>query len=109
MPRAPRRRMRAAIARPSDRARPPSREALLAGVAEALLIDRALPTLLDPDAHAVTIVVSRVGTTTTAVGLGIVARALSQPAWFDERPARTRPATSRARRARRHRDRPRAR
>ena len=33
--------------------RPPaSRDALIAGIAEALLIERALPTLLDPDAHA---------------------------------------------------------
>ncbi len=75
-------RTRGAAARP---ARPPaSRDALLAGIAEALLIERALPDLLDPDAHAVTIVVSRVGATADAGGLAIAATALAQPAWFDD-------------------------
>ena len=78
------RRMRA---RPgaSSPARPPaSRDALLAGIAEALLIERALPELLDPAAHAVTVVISRVGQTADAGGIGIVARCLAQPAWFDD-------------------------
>jgi ATP-dependent Clp protease ATP-binding subunit ClpA/ATP-dependent Clp protease ATP-binding subunit ClpC len=67
--------------------RPPaSRDALLAGVAEALLLERALPDMLDPDAHAVTIVVTRIGSTADAHGLGIVTQALAQPAWLDDRP-----------------------
>ncbi|HEU0031539.1 MAG TPA: AAA family ATPase [Kofleriaceae bacterium] len=65
-------------------ARPPaSRDALVAGVAETLLIERALPTLLDPAAHAVTCVLSRIGNTADAGGLAIVTAALAQPAWFD--------------------------
>ena len=65
--------------------RPPaSRDALLAGIAEAMLIDRALPRLTDPTAHALTIVLSRVGATADAGGLAIAARALAQPTWFDE-------------------------
>ena len=65
--------------------RPPaSRDALLAGIAEALLLERALPELLDPTAHAVTVVISRVGQTADAGGIGIVARCLAQPAWFDD-------------------------
>jgi ATP-dependent Clp protease ATP-binding subunit ClpC len=65
--------------------RPPaSRDTLLAGVAEALLLERALPDLLDPDAHAITIVASRVGTTADAGGLHVVTTALAQPAWLDE-------------------------
>jgi ATP-dependent Clp protease ATP-binding subunit ClpA/ATP-dependent Clp protease ATP-binding subunit ClpC len=65
--------------------RPPaSRDALIAGIAEALLIERALPTLLDPDAHAVTIVLSRVGQSTAAGGVYLAAHTLAQPAWFDE-------------------------
>ncbi len=65
--------------------RPPAgRDALLAGIAEALLLDRALPTLLDPEAHALTLVISRVGSTADAGGLGIVTRAFAQPAWLDE-------------------------
>jgi len=65
--------------------RPPaSRDALLAGIAETMLIERALPRLLDPDAHAVTVLISRVGTTADAGGLGIVTSALAQPGWLDE-------------------------
>ncbi len=67
------------------RARPPaSRDALIAGVAEALLVERALPTLLDPGAHAVTLTLSRVGSTVAAGGLPLVARVLAQSSWFDE-------------------------
>jgi ATP-dependent Clp protease ATP-binding subunit ClpC len=62
---------------------PASRDALIAGIAEALLIERALPQLLDPDAHAVTITVSRVGATADASGMAIAAIALAQPAWID--------------------------
>ena len=78
-------RARAGAGRPT---RPPaSRDALLAGIAEALLLERALPELLDPDAHALTAVISRVGQTADAGGLGIVAHALAQPMWLDERPS----------------------
>jgi hypothetical protein len=49
---------------------PASREALLAGIAEALLFERALPTLLDPDAHVATVVISRIGAVN---GDGIIA------------------------------------
>ena len=66
-------------------ARPPaSRDALLAGIAEALLIERALPELLDPDAHAVTVTIGRVGATADAGGLAIVTTVLAQSAWFDD-------------------------
>ncbi len=78
------RRTRHSRARPGPTRPPASRDALLAGIAEALLIERALPQLLDPTAHAVTIVISRVGQTADAGGLGIVAHALGQPAWFDD-------------------------
>jgi hypothetical protein len=75
-------RTRAGGGRPT---RPPAgRDALLAGIAESLLIERALPELLDPDGHAVTVVVSRVGQTADAGGLGIVTHALAQPAWLDD-------------------------
>ena len=75
-------RMRGKGGRPT---RPPaSRDALIAGVAEALLLERALPELLDPDAHAITLVLSQVGSTAAAGGLAIVAAALAQPGWFDE-------------------------
>ncbi len=75
-------RARAGGARPT---RPQaSRDALLAGIAEALLLERALPELLDPDAHAVTVVISRVGQTADAGGLGVVAQCLAQPAWLDD-------------------------
>ncbi|HSK01751.1 MAG TPA: AAA family ATPase [Kofleriaceae bacterium] len=78
--------VRTRVVRPQPKpARPPaSRDALLAGIAEALLIERALPSLLDPDAHAVTVVLSRVGTTADAQGLAIAATALADPAWIDE-------------------------
>jgi ATP-dependent Clp protease ATP-binding subunit ClpA/ATP-dependent Clp protease ATP-binding subunit ClpC len=65
------------------RAQRPGRDALIAAVAEAMLIDRALPTLLDPDAHAVTAVVSRLAATATGGGVALVARTLAQPGWFD--------------------------
>jgi len=65
--------------------RPPaSRDALLAGIAEALLLERALPELLDPDAHAVTVTIGRVGATADAGGLAIVTTILAQSAWFDD-------------------------
>jgi len=65
--------------------RPPAnRDAVVAGIAEALLIERALPELLDPDAHAVTAVISQVGATATAGGVAIVARAFATKAWLDD-------------------------
>jgi ATP-dependent Clp protease ATP-binding subunit ClpA/ATP-dependent Clp protease ATP-binding subunit ClpC len=65
--------------------RPPaSRDTLLAAVAEALLLERALPELLDPDAHAVTVLLSRVGATADAGGLAIATLTLAQPMWIDE-------------------------
>jgi hypothetical protein len=57
---------------------------LLAAVAEALLLERALPELLDPDAHAVTVLLSRVGATADAGGLAIATLTLAQPMWIDE-------------------------
>jgi ATP-dependent Clp protease ATP-binding subunit ClpC len=69
---------------PRRRAPTAGRDALLAGIAEALLLERALPELLDPDAHAVTVVISRIGATATANGVAIVARALATPAWLDD-------------------------
>jgi ATP-dependent Clp protease ATP-binding subunit ClpA/ATP-dependent Clp protease ATP-binding subunit ClpC len=77
---------RTRVVRPPPQAhRPPAaRDALLAGIAEALLIERALPTLLDPDAHAVTVVLSRVGANADAGGLTIAATALAEPGWIDE-------------------------
>ena len=75
-------RARGGVARPT---RPPaSRDTLLAAVAEALLIERALPDLLDPNAHAITVVLSRVGATADAGGLPIVSQTLAQPGWIDE-------------------------
>ena len=66
-------------------ARPPAnRDAVVAGIAEALLIERALPALLDPDAHAVTCVISRIGATANAHGVAIVAQALATDAWRDD-------------------------
>jgi ATP-dependent Clp protease ATP-binding subunit ClpA/ATP-dependent Clp protease ATP-binding subunit ClpC len=66
-------------------ARPPAaRDSVLAGIAEAMLIERALPTLTDPDAHAATLVISRIG---NANGDGIVAvtqvYAYVGSPWFD--------------------------
>ncbi len=63
---------------------PPNRDALIEGIAEALLIARALPRLLDPDAHAATIVLSRVGQKASAGGVTIAAHVLGQPAWLDD-------------------------
>lgn len=75
---------------PSRPTRPAaSRDALLAGIAESLLIERALPELLDPTAHAITVMISRVGQTASAGGIGIVAHALGQAAWFDDAAACT--------------------
>ena len=62
----------------------PGRDALIAAVAEAMLLDRAVPTLLDADAHAVTVTISRLGGAPSGGGVPIVARALAQPAWFDD-------------------------
>ncbi len=69
---------------PGGTPRPPAaRDALLAGIAETLLIERALPTLLDPDAHAATAVISRIG---AANGDGLVAVTqvfAHQKGWFE--------------------------
>jgi hypothetical protein len=62
---------------------PGSRDALIAGIAEALLLERALPGLLDPAAHAATVLISRIG---GAHGEGLVRVAnvfASQSAWFE--------------------------
>ena len=63
---------------------PASREALIAGIAESLLFERSLPTLLDPDAHAVTVTISRIGSNNAAAGLYYVTQSLAQSAWFDD-------------------------
>ncbi|MGN6104107.1 MAG: AAA family ATPase, partial [Kofleriaceae bacterium] len=60
------------------------RDAWIAGIAEALLIERALPELLDPDAHAVAVVLSRIGATAEAAGVGIAAASLAAPSWLDD-------------------------
>jgi len=62
----------------------PSRDVLVAAIAEALLIERALPELLDPDAHVATAIISRIGDNAEASGVWIVARALGHSAWFDD-------------------------
>ncbi len=62
---------------------PASRDMLVAGIAETMLIERSLPRLLDPDAHATTLVLSRIG---AANGDGLIAVTqvfVHQPAWFD--------------------------
>ncbi|HEY4175655.1 MAG TPA: AAA family ATPase [Kofleriaceae bacterium] len=64
---------------------PASRDALIAGIAETMMIERVLPTLLDPDAHAVTVVISRVGNTVDANGISVIATSLEQPGWLDDR------------------------
>jgi ATP-dependent Clp protease ATP-binding subunit ClpC len=61
----------------------PSRDELIAAIAEALLFERALPSLLDPSAHAVTVVLGRIGAAVEAHGFNIVASILA-PMWFDE-------------------------
>ena len=65
-------------------ARPPAaRDQIIAGIAETLLIERSLPRLLDPDVHAATVVISRIG---AANGDGIVAVTqvfAHQPSWFE--------------------------
>ncbi len=64
--------------------RPPApRDVLMSGIAEALLLERALPRLLDPDEHAVTIVFSRVGTTADAAGMVVATQTIAQPAWVE--------------------------
>ncbi|HEU4615309.1 MAG TPA: AAA family ATPase, partial [Kofleriaceae bacterium] len=69
---------------PGGTPRPPAaRDALVAGIAEALLIERALPSLLDPDAHAATVVLSRIGAA-NGDGLIAVAQVYSQAkSWFE--------------------------
>jgi ATP-dependent Clp protease ATP-binding subunit ClpA/ATP-dependent Clp protease ATP-binding subunit ClpC len=62
---------------------PARRDAVIAGIAEALLLERALPELLDPDAHAVTCVVSAIGAS-RASGVVIAARALAAEGWLDD-------------------------
>ena len=70
---------------PAQSGRPvPSRDELIAGIAEALLIERALPELLDPEAHAVTVVISRIGATADAHGLSVVMTTLARPSWLDD-------------------------
>src|SRR5258705_13938807 len=63
---------------------PASREALIAGIAEAHLIERALPTLADPDAHAVTVILSRIGATKGdgLIGIAQLYVYIGSP-WFD--------------------------
>jgi ATP-dependent Clp protease ATP-binding subunit ClpA/ATP-dependent Clp protease ATP-binding subunit ClpC len=62
---------------------PANRDALIGGIAETMLVERALPQLLDPDAHAVTIVLSRVGTTASN-GLTAVMQVYAlHKAWID--------------------------
>ena len=69
---------------PAGTPRPPAaRDALVAGIAEALLIERALPGLLDPSAHAATVVISRIG---AANGDGLIAVTqvfAHQNGWFE--------------------------
>jgi ATP-dependent Clp protease ATP-binding subunit ClpA/ATP-dependent Clp protease ATP-binding subunit ClpC len=55
------REMRLRAHRPARGRTPAGRDALVAGIAEAMLIERGLPRLLDPAAHATTVVLSRVG------------------------------------------------
>jgi len=70
---------------PGRTTRPPAgRDALVAGIAETLLIERALPGLLTPEAHAITVVLSRIGTTSDAGGLRIATDVLAPPSWLDE-------------------------
>jgi ATP-dependent Clp protease ATP-binding subunit ClpA/ATP-dependent Clp protease ATP-binding subunit ClpC len=61
-----------------------SRDQRIAAIAEALLIERALPQLLEPAAHAVTVVLSRVGQSAAAGGTYLAAHSLAGTAWFDE-------------------------
>ncbi|MEJ7604296.1 MAG: hypothetical protein WKG01_40930 [Kofleriaceae bacterium] len=76
---------RARVRRPGRVNRPPAhRDTLLAAISETLLLERALPELFDPDAHAVTVIASRIGTTADAGGLHVVTTALAQPTWLDD-------------------------
>jgi ATP-dependent Clp protease ATP-binding subunit ClpC len=62
---------------------PASRESLIAGIAEAMLMERALPQLLDPDAHAVTVILSRIGQTQSN-GIPCVMQVFAlQPSWAE--------------------------
>jgi len=78
----PRKAMRAS--RGSTPRPPASRENLMAGIAEALLIERSIDALEDPDAHAATVVLSRIG---SLKGDGLVAvtqvYAYEGSSWFD--------------------------
>jgi hypothetical protein len=62
---------------------PAGRDALISAIAEALLIERALPTLLDPDAHAVTMILSRIGAMAEAEGLVRVLQPYTAASWCD--------------------------
>jgi hypothetical protein len=62
---------------------PASREALIAGVAEAMLIERGLPGLLDPDAHAVTALITRIGAARGDGLVSVVQVFVNNQAWFD--------------------------
>jgi ATP-dependent Clp protease ATP-binding subunit ClpC len=65
-------------------ARPPvARDALMSGIAEALLLERALPRLLDPDEHAITVLFSRIGATADAGGMLVATQTIAQPAWVE--------------------------
>jgi ATP-dependent Clp protease ATP-binding subunit ClpC len=83
LPRTRARRLRSRGAAPMPRSRA-NRDAVIAGIAEALLLERALPELLDPDAHAVTCVISQIGATATAHGVAIVSRALASDGWLED-------------------------
>jgi ATP-dependent Clp protease ATP-binding subunit ClpA/ATP-dependent Clp protease ATP-binding subunit ClpC len=62
---------------------PAGRDSLIAGIGEALLFERALPQLLDPDAHGVTVILSRIGAAQSN-GLTCVMQVFAlQPAWTD--------------------------
>jgi ATP-dependent Clp protease ATP-binding subunit ClpA/ATP-dependent Clp protease ATP-binding subunit ClpC len=77
------REVRLRMRRPARRRVPASRDALTGGIAETLLIERALPQLLEPDAHAVTIVLSRIGSAASN-GLTAVMQVYAlYKAWID--------------------------
>ena len=72
------------LRRPKKIARPPaSRDALIAGIAEALLVERALPALLDPDAHAVTVLLGRIGAVNGDGLIAVTQVFAHQPDWFE--------------------------
>ncbi|HTR55837.1 MAG TPA: AAA family ATPase [Kofleriaceae bacterium] len=77
------REVRMRLHRPARGRTPAGRDALVAGIAEALLIERGLPRLLDPTAHATTVVLSRVGTAQSN-GLTAVMQVFAlQKAWTE--------------------------